>query len=87
MKGDEYLCRTCERKWRSSGKEDQHFCSVCYSRELVNLTAKERAAERKSQAEARNREKREKLERMRRKVKRAILKKREKDKRYYRGKN
>ena len=87
MKGDEYLCRKCERKWSSVQNGREVFCSVCYSRELVNLTAKERAAERKSQAEARNREKREKLERMRRKVKRAILKKREKDKRYYRGKN
>jgi len=86
MKGDKYFCRTCEADWTEENK-GATFCPYCYSKDIVNISEKEREAERKKKdGEAAKKRKEAKLE-SEKQYRRELIKNREKKLQYYRGKN
>ncbi len=86
MEGDEYLCKNCKKKWKDE-KKGTAFCTICYSREIVNLSEIERTEAKKKKDEEAARKRREERIQREKEYRTRILKTRDTSVKYYRGKN
>ena len=85
MKGDEYICRDCKKRWASEPRQSV-FCPRCYGRDILNLSREERVRKSKAEAESRNRKKKEMAALLLRQKRREEDRSWEKKNRFYRGK-
>jgi DNA-directed RNA polymerase subunit RPC12/RpoP len=85
MKGDEYLCKRCKKKWKADRKGLYFFCERCYGRDVVNLSREERIKKRKAETEEKNRKMNELAKLMAKKRRMEVARNWEKKNRYFRG--